>query len=119
MNVNQDLLGKTITGVIATRSADSGLRQIWMLQFADGSHVEFVSPGARKALRQAASQRRTHNNGAKGFRVAIDDSEKLAEQTSDLPNRRQTKRPVQLANNHSLRYRQDPEAGAQLTLNVA
>jgi hypothetical protein len=53
MNVNQDLLGKTITGVIATTSPKDRLREIWVLQFADGSHVEFVSPGARRELRQA------------------------------------------------------------------
>ena len=54
MNVNQDLVGKTITGVIATRDLQPAPREIWMLQFSDGTHVEFVSPGARRALRRSA-----------------------------------------------------------------
>jgi hypothetical protein len=53
MNVNQDLIGKTITGVIATGDRRAAAREIWMLQFSDGTHVEFVSPGARKALRRS------------------------------------------------------------------
>jgi hypothetical protein len=56
MNVNQDLVGKTITGVIASVGSYGSAREIWMLQFSDGTHVEFVSPGARKALRQAIKQ---------------------------------------------------------------
>jgi len=54
MNVNQDLVGKTITGVIATPDRQSAAREIWMLQFSDGTHVEFVSPGARRGLRRSA-----------------------------------------------------------------
>jgi len=54
MNVNQDLVGKTITGVIAAMDRRSAAREIWMLQFSDGTHVEFVSPGARKGLRRSA-----------------------------------------------------------------
>jgi hypothetical protein len=54
MNVNQDLVGKTITGVIATTDQRAAAHEIWMLQFSDGTHVEFVSPGARKALRRSA-----------------------------------------------------------------
>jgi hypothetical protein len=53
MNVNQDLIGKTITGVIASAGPHAAAREIWMLQFSDGTHVEFVSPSARKALRNA------------------------------------------------------------------
>ncbi len=53
MNVNQDLVGKTITGVIASIAPHGSERELWMLQFSDGTHVEFVSPGARKALRKA------------------------------------------------------------------
>ena len=52
MNVNQDLVGKTITGVIASPTARGAAVEIWLLQFSDGTHVEFVSPGARKALRR-------------------------------------------------------------------
>jgi len=54
MNINQDLIGKTISGVIATTGQDGSPREIWLLQFSDGTHVEFVSPGARKALRNSA-----------------------------------------------------------------
>jgi hypothetical protein len=56
MNVNQDLVGKTITGVIASTEQRTAVREIWMLQFSDGTHVEFVSPRARKALRKSASR---------------------------------------------------------------
>ena len=68
MNVNQDLIGKTITGVIASSGPHAAAREIWMLQFSDGTHVEFVSPSARKALRHAlnrrASARRRPQTGA-------------------------------------------------------
>ena len=52
MKANQDLIGKTITGVVAVTQPDDGVREIWMLQFSDGSHVEFVSPVARRRLRR-------------------------------------------------------------------
>lgn len=47
-----DLVGKTITGVVAAPVAGEGPLKIWMLQFSDGTHVEFVSPGARRTLRE-------------------------------------------------------------------
>ena len=62
LNVKRDLIGKTITGVIAVpgkpengkgRSAAKH-NEIWMMQFSDGSYVEFVSPGARRGLRRSA-----------------------------------------------------------------
>jgi hypothetical protein len=56
MNVNQDLVGKTITGVIASTEQRTAVREIWMLQFSDGTHVEFVSPRARKGLRRSANR---------------------------------------------------------------
>lgn len=56
MNVNQDLVGKTITGVIASTEQRAAAREIWMLQFSDGTHVEFVSPRARKGLRRSANR---------------------------------------------------------------
>lgn len=56
MNVNEDLVGKTITGVIASVKPHSSARELWMLQFSDGTHVEFVSPGARRALRAATKR---------------------------------------------------------------
>jgi len=51
MKSNQDLIGKTITGVVAVTPPGESVREIWMLQFSDGSHVEFVSPQARRRLR--------------------------------------------------------------------
>lgn len=50
MNVDFDLVGKTITGVVATPGRENAPHRIWMLQFSDGSHVEFVSPSARRRL---------------------------------------------------------------------
>jgi hypothetical protein len=58
MKVNQDLIGKTITGVIAVTPPGEDVREIWMLQFSDGSHVEFVSPDAKRGLRRAASRKK-------------------------------------------------------------
>ena len=58
MRANQDLIGKTITGVIAVTPPGEEVREIWMLQFSDGSHVEFVSPGAQRALRRSAGQKK-------------------------------------------------------------
>lgn len=103
MNVNDDLLGKTITGVIAHRSKDTGLREIWVLQFEDGSHIEFVSPGARKALQRAANQGRKH--------VPLRQTRDTARGAKDEANR--------LTDSRSLRYQREEESGAQLTLNVA
>ena len=58
MKANQDLMGKTITGVVAVSQADEGVREIWMLQFSDGSHVEFVSPMARRRLKGGVRNRK-------------------------------------------------------------
>jgi len=58
MKANQDLIGKTITGVVAVSPADEGVREIWMLQFSDGSHVEFVSPMARRRLRRSTRNKK-------------------------------------------------------------
>jgi len=63
MNGDFELVGKTITGVVATRGTDSSPHRIWMLQFSDGSHVEFVSPTARKRLIKVASGHRRPVNG--------------------------------------------------------
>ncbi len=52
MKSNQDLIGKTITGIIAVTPPGEDVREIWMLQFSDGSHVEFVSPEAKRQLRR-------------------------------------------------------------------
>ena len=53
---NQDLIGKTITGVIAVTPPGAEPREIWLLQFADGSHVEFVSPEGKRRLRRSATR---------------------------------------------------------------
>jgi hypothetical protein len=58
MSANQDLIGKTITGVVAVNQPVGGVREIWLLQFSDGSHVEFVSPKARRGLRGVSSNRK-------------------------------------------------------------
>ena len=58
MKANQDLIGKTITGVVAVSGPEENLREIWMLQFSDGTHVEFVSPMARRQLRRASKARK-------------------------------------------------------------
>ena len=67
LNVQKDLIGKTITGIIAvpgeTHETNGGMVQkaneIWMMQFSDGSCVEFVSPSAKRGLRRSASRRST------------------------------------------------------------
>ena len=64
LNVQKDLIGKTITGIIAvpgqTQEADGRsvqkANEIWMMQFSDGSCVEFVSPAARRGLRRSAAR---------------------------------------------------------------
>jgi len=59
MKRDDELIGKTISGIIAVPTGDGGPQKIWMLQFTDGTHVEFVSPGARRALdRMARASRR-------------------------------------------------------------
>ena len=73
LNVKRDLIGKTITGVIAvpgdTREQHAGAvpppNEIWMMQFSDGSYVEFVSPSARKGLRRSARRSSRHAQGSK------------------------------------------------------
>ena len=50
MDTDFQLVGKTITGVVATPARGDDPRRIWMLQFSDGTHVEFVSPSARRRL---------------------------------------------------------------------
>jgi hypothetical protein len=50
MDRDLQLVGKTISGVVATPGKDNDPRRIWMLQFSDGTHVEFVSPSARRRL---------------------------------------------------------------------
>lgn len=54
MKRQDDLIGKTITGIMAVPTEEEGPLKIWMLQFSDGTHVEFVSPGARRTLDRLA-----------------------------------------------------------------
>ncbi len=54
MRIQDDLIGKTITGVVAAPSSGDGPTRIWMLQFSDGTHVEFVSPAGRRRLERAS-----------------------------------------------------------------
>ena len=58
MSNKLDLVGKTISGIVASPSEREGPNRIWMLQFSDGSHVEFVSPGARRGLKRMARNRK-------------------------------------------------------------
>jgi hypothetical protein len=53
MSADFELIGKTITGIVATPGKDDNPHRIWMLQFSDGTHVEFVSPTARRRLIRA------------------------------------------------------------------
>ena len=53
MNRDFELVGKTITGIVATPGNGEDPHRIWMLQFSDGSHVEFVSPAAKRRLIRA------------------------------------------------------------------
>lgn len=55
MKRQDDLIGKTITGIMAVPTEADGPLKIWMLQFSDGTHVEFVSPGARRTLDRLAA----------------------------------------------------------------
>ncbi len=58
MKMNQDLIGRTISGIVAVNQPESNTREIWMLQFTDGTHVEFVSPAARRALKRNSGSRK-------------------------------------------------------------
>lgn len=65
MKDHDDLIGKTITGVMAVPTSDDGPLKIWMLQFSDGTHVEFVSPGARRTLDRLAKRASRRHAGRK------------------------------------------------------
>jgi hypothetical protein len=80
LNVKRDLIGKTITGVIAVPGQleqCGGMEttrpsEIWLMQFSDGSYVEFVSPGARRGLsRSAANSRRRSSRGVADPQLAL------------------------------------------------
>jgi hypothetical protein len=58
MSTKMNLVGKTISGIVAAQDKESDPVGIWMLQFSDGTHVEFVSPAARRRLRTASGNGR-------------------------------------------------------------
>ncbi len=61
MSSKINLVGKTISGIVAVQDRESDPIGIWMLQFTDGTHVEFVSPVARRRLRVSANRRKIHS----------------------------------------------------------
>lgn len=72
MKSNQDLIGKTITGAVAVAQPGNGRREVWMLQFSDGSHVEFVSPqGKRRLRRQTVSEKTTISRPVNDMQLAL------------------------------------------------
>jgi len=72
MNTDFQLVGKTITGVVATPGEANDPHRIWMLQFSDGSHVEFVSPTARRRLiRATGGHNRTVNEYEKSLQRKV------------------------------------------------
>ncbi len=66
MNNDFQLLGKTISGVVASPGNGRDPHKIWMLQFSDGTHVEFVSPTARRRLNRVTSGTAPVVNGTRG-----------------------------------------------------
>lgn len=72
MRANQELIGKTITSVVAVTPPGENVREIWMLQFSDGSHVEFVSPMARRRLRRGSNNTKTAiSRASNGLQLAL------------------------------------------------
>ncbi len=72
MKVNQDLIGKTISGIVAVMEPGESVREIWMLQFSDGTHVEFVSPSAKRSLKRSAhSVKITMNRSSNELQLAL------------------------------------------------
>ena len=57
MSAKLDLVGKTISGIVAVQDHESDPVGIWMLQFTVGTDVEFVSPAARRRLKSAAGSK--------------------------------------------------------------
>jgi len=72
MNTDFQLVGKTITGIVATPGEDNDPHRIWMLQFSDGTHVEFVSPTARRRLiRATGGHKRDINEHSRPLRMRV------------------------------------------------
>ncbi len=70
MSEKLQLVGKTISGIIATPGEGGNPHRIWMLQFTDGTHVEFVSPSARRSLiRETGGHKRLPRNQSSGAQI--------------------------------------------------
>jgi len=57
-DVRNEIVGKCITGVIARPGRDGEPPMVMMLQFDDGSALEFVSPRSDRVLRNALAHTR-------------------------------------------------------------
>jgi hypothetical protein len=55
MSSKINLVGKTISRIVAVQDHESDPVGIWMMQFTDGTHVEFVSPSARRRLKSVSN----------------------------------------------------------------
>lgn len=53
-HLRDEIVGKTISGVIARPGREGEPPVVMMMRFDDGSVVEFVSPRSDRLLRQAA-----------------------------------------------------------------
>ena len=72
MNNDFQVVGKTITGVVATPGEGNDPHRIWMLQFSDGTHVEFVSPSARRRLiRSTGGHKRALDSSTRSIRARV------------------------------------------------
>ena len=73
MRNKTDLVGKTIEGLVAVPLEEGGPMKIWMRKFTDGTHVEFVSPGARRTLdRIAQSEEKRARKSLSSPQLALD-----------------------------------------------
>ena len=61
--VRNEIVGKCISGVIARPGRNGEPPMVMMLQFDDGSVVEFVSPRSDRLLRSAIDQTRRQRSG--------------------------------------------------------
>lgn len=59
--VRNEIVGKCISGVIARPGRNGEPPMVMMLQFEDGSVVEFVSPRSDRILKSAIGQTRRQN----------------------------------------------------------
>jgi len=61
--VREQIVGKCISGVIARPGRNGEPPMVMMLQFDDGSVVEFVSPRSDRVLKDAIEQGRRNDRG--------------------------------------------------------